>query len=424
MTKKCPGCNRGQGRREYVPRSPGYRIGGPNPHNSTVFPCGSREVDNEEIYRSWECRANVAEAIVAKLSKCWRLKGKGDKRELVEDCPVAPGMRVYFWFGPSFRIELYGRTVASITADAWLTWVEKGPERSGKSAEDCYNSREAAIFAHAKPPAIPVRAGTSTGNKPLKGKITMPNPRSQSWECRAKAAEAIVAELHQTRDGVPVWRPRELFFIHEGRVTSRNFSPDVGVRVYFSDDEDDYAVYRVEDCFSTAEAAALADMEKMDKVVSEGMDEAIERAVEIITDAVFSRVGDRISVACVDREACEEAASVAAKLAPPEEPEEPEERDVPAEETELAPTEELDVPLPGKSELVLSGPRRGQDILLQLLKVDETIALSVETRGGTWVLLEFVMDKGIMQARSVGYVHNSQLETAEGRLIVQKGHDG
>ena len=59
---------------------------------------------------------------------------------------VVPGMKVYFWFGPSFRIDLYERTVKSVQADGWLNWVEKGPER-GRCAEDCYSTSKAAEAA-------------------------------------------------------------------------------------------------------------------------------------------------------------------------------------------------------------------------------------------------------------------------------------
>ena len=90
-----------------------------------------------------EDRRNELEAIVDELPKCWRLVDG----ELREDCPVVPGMVMYFLFGPSFRIELYERTVRTIEADGWLTWVEEGPEQSGgRNSEDCCNSRAAAEF--------------------------------------------------------------------------------------------------------------------------------------------------------------------------------------------------------------------------------------------------------------------------------------
>ncbi len=80
------------------------------------------------------------QAIVDKPRKCWRLNEAG---ELTQDCLVVPGMVMYFYFGPSYRIELYKRTVKTIEADGWMTWIEKGPER-GRMSEDCCNSNEAA----------------------------------------------------------------------------------------------------------------------------------------------------------------------------------------------------------------------------------------------------------------------------------------
>lgn len=39
-------------------------------------------------------------AIVSKLPLCWRLNGAG---ELVQDCPVTPGMKVYGWIHPGYN---------------------------------------------------------------------------------------------------------------------------------------------------------------------------------------------------------------------------------------------------------------------------------------------------------------------------------
>lgn len=94
----------------------------------------------EVLMRERDAEIERLQTIVDKLPKCWRLNDEG---VLVRDEPVVPGMVVHFWFGPSYRIELYTRTVRTVEADGWLTWVEKGPER-GRSAEDCYSTHKAA----------------------------------------------------------------------------------------------------------------------------------------------------------------------------------------------------------------------------------------------------------------------------------------
>ena len=106
---------------------------------SLVCPVLIHPMDLQKIQKIIEA-AELARGIVDKLPKCWRLN-EDDK--LVQDMPVVPGMEVYFWFGPSYRIELYQRTVKTIEADDWLTWVQKGPGR-GRGAEDCYSTHKAA----------------------------------------------------------------------------------------------------------------------------------------------------------------------------------------------------------------------------------------------------------------------------------------
>lgn len=85
----------------------------------------------------------VMATITDTLPTCWQLNAT--KTNVAQDCPVAPGMVMYFYFGPSYRIELYKRTVRTIESDGWMTWVEEGPER-GRNSEDCFNSHAAAEF--------------------------------------------------------------------------------------------------------------------------------------------------------------------------------------------------------------------------------------------------------------------------------------
>lgn len=99
------------------------------------------------------------EATVDALPKCWQLKG--DKTELVQDCPVVPGMTVY-WMYPtarsggteccstSGRVRYVETMAPEDSRNMFVYPIEVETDNGKPYLRDCYNSLEAAEFAKKK----------------------------------------------------------------------------------------------------------------------------------------------------------------------------------------------------------------------------------------------------------------------------------
>jgi len=88
-------------------------------------------------------------AIVVRLPKCWRLVNEDGKQKLVQDCPVVPGMTVFFLRNSKSRI-------GQIEVDGVEDWggrgrsvLVRGYRKHGgcRPVERVYSTREAAEFA-------------------------------------------------------------------------------------------------------------------------------------------------------------------------------------------------------------------------------------------------------------------------------------